>query len=147
MIIETKFLGEVEINEQDILTFEAGLPGFSEQTKYVLLPLDADLPLTVLQSTEEAELGFILALPFAFKKDYSFDLSDVDKNDLKIESEENVIVYSIVTLNESFANSTINLLAPIIINIKQKLGKQIILQDSSLYPLRYAVKQFAGSVK
>lgn len=147
MKIETKFLGEVEVSEQDIYTFDSGLLGFPEQTKYALFPLDADLPITVLQSIEDAELGFILAFPFAFKKDYAFDLSIEDKEHLQIDKEEDVLVYSIVTLNDSFDNSTINLLAPVVINVDKKIGKQIVLHDSALYPLRYAVKEFANGVK
>lgn len=147
MLIETKFLGEVEINEQDVLTFAAGLPGFPEPIKYVLLPLDADLPLALLQSTEKSEIGFVVAFPFAFKKDYVFDLGEEDKKELQIEKEEDVVVYSIVTLKESFNDSTLNLLAPVIINTEKKLGKQIVLHDSSLYPLCYAVGEVEGSVK
>lgn len=147
MNIETKFLGTVEINEQDILTFEAGLPGFPESQKFILLPLDADLPLVVLQSIEKEELGFVLAYPFAFKKDYAFDISEEEKNDLQIEQEEDVIAYTILTLKESFQESTMNLLAPIIINTKKKIGKQIVLQDSTRYPLRYPIGVVEGSAE
>lgn len=147
MNIETKFIGEVEINEQDILTFEEGILGFVEQTKYVLLPLDPDLPITLLQSTENPELGFIVAYPFAFKHDYAFDLTEQDKQDLKVTKEADALVYSIVTLKESFEESTLNLLAPIVVNINEKRGKQIVLQDGEQYPLRFAIKDFKENVK
>lgn len=147
MLINTKFLGEVEIKESEIISFNQGLPGFREYQQFILLSLDADLPLAVLQSTEEATIGFVVAFPFAFKQDYAFDLSDEDKEDLQIEKEEDVLTYSIVTLQENFVDSTINLLAPIIININKKLGKQIVLQDSEAYPLRFPVNQVVGSTK
>lgn len=147
MLINTKFLGEVEIKESEILSFNQGLPGFPEYKKFILLSLDADLPLALLQSTEEATIGFVVAFPFAFKKDYAFDLSNEDKEDLQIEKEEDVLTYSIVTLQETFLDSTINLLAPIIINSDKKLGKQIVLQDSKAYPLRFPINQAVGSVK
>ncbi|MEC1178889.1 flagellar assembly protein FliW [Metasolibacillus meyeri] len=145
MNIETKFLGEVEIKEQDILTFEKGLPGFPSVQKFVLLPLDADLPLVVLQSIEQQELGFVLAYPFAFKKDYAFNIEEEERIDLQIEQEEDVIAYAILTLKESFQESTMNLLAPIVINTKKKLGKQIVLQDSIRYPLRHPIGTMEGS--
>ena len=147
MLINTKYLGEVEIDASEILYFHQGLLGFQEYKEFVLLPLDADLPLALLQSTEEVSIGFIVALPFAFKQDYAFDLSDEDKYDLQIEKEEDVLTYSIVTLNETFADSTINLLAPVIINVNKKLGKQIVLQDSKAYPLRFPINQAVGSAK
>ena len=147
MNIETKFLGQVEIKEDEILTFEFGLPGFPELQKFVLLSLDADLPLAVLQSTDEAQVGFVVAYPFVFKKDYAFEISDEDKNDLQIDKEEDVVAYSIVTLKESFPESTLNLLAPVIINSTKKLGKQIVLQDNAAYPLRFPIGSLEGSAK
>lgn len=139
MLINTKFLGEVEIKETEIITFEQGLPGFPDYKKFILLALDADLPLALLQSTEEAAISFVVAYPFAFKDDYAFDLSEEDKSQLQIENETEVLVYSIITLKESFQESTLNLLAPIVINNRTKLGSQIVLQDNLQYPLRYPI--------
>ncbi len=147
MKIATKFLGEVEIIEQDILTFEHGLLGLEEERKFILLPIDADLPLAILQSVERPEIGFVVAYPFAFKKDYSFDISEEDFEQLHLEKEENVLTYSIVTMKDTFQDSTINLLAPLIINMEKKCGKQIVLQDSKSYPLRYPMQPLEGSAK
>jgi len=147
MLIQTKFLGEVEIQEADIYTFEQGLPGFPDNKKFTILPLDADLPIAFLQSTEEAEVGFVIGIPFAFKPDYAFDLSDEDKETLEIEKPEDVMTYAIMTLKESFAESTLNLLAPVLINVTKKQGKQIVLHDSELYPLRHPIGALEGSAK
>ncbi|XKO56007.1 flagellar assembly protein FliW [Lysinibacillus fusiformis] len=147
MKIATKFLGEMEISEQDILTFEHGLLGLEEEREFILLPIDADLPLAILQSVERPEIGFVVAYPFAFKKDYSFDISEEDLEQLHLEKEENVLTYSIVTMKDTFQDSTINLLAPLIINMEKKYGKQIVLQDSKSYPLRFPMQSLEGSAK
>lgn len=147
MHIHSKFLGTVEIEEKDIFTFPNGLLGLEEFKKYVLLPIDAKMPLALLQSTEEKEIGFVVAYPFAFKQDYTFHINDEDKKQLEIEKEEDVIAYSIVTLKETFQDSTLNLLAPVVINMKKKIGKQIILQDHGAYPLRYPIAIKEGSAK
>ncbi|MED4552315.1 flagellar assembly protein FliW [Lysinibacillus capsici] len=147
MKIATKFLGEVDIAEQDILTFEQGLLGLEEEKEFVLLPIDADLPLALLQSVLHMEIGFVVAYPFAFKKDYSFDISEEDREQLQIEKEEDVLPYSIVTMKETFQDSTINLLAPVILNMAKKRGKQIVLQDNKAFPLRYPMQPLEGSVK
>lgn len=141
MKIETKFLGEVDIVEEDIYTFENGLPGFEDLTKFVLIPLDADLPLAILQSTEQAQVGFITAYPFAFKADYAFDLSEEDKQALHIEIEDEVVPYAIVTVQEPFEDSTMNLLAPVVINVAKKYGKQVVLTDNKKYPLHFTLKE------
>ncbi|WP_107947420.1 flagellar assembly protein FliW [Lysinibacillus parviboronicapiens] len=147
MKIATKFLGEVEITEQDILTFEHGLLGLEDEKKFVLLPIDANLPLALLQSIEHVEIGFVVAYPFAFKKDYSFDISEEDREQLQIGREEDVLTYAIVTMKESFQDSTLNLLAPIILNVHNSCGKQIVLQDNKSYPLRFPMLTLEGSAK
>ncbi|MFY0520183.1 flagellar assembly protein FliW [Lysinibacillus sp. UGB7] len=147
MKIATKFLGEVEIVEQDILTFEHGLLGLEEEREFVLLPIDADLPLALLQSVQHVEIGFVVAYPFAFKQNYSFDISEEDREQLQIEKQENVLPYAIVTMKETFQDSTINLLAPVILNIEKKRGKQIVLQDNNAFPLRYPMQPLEGSAK
>lgn len=141
MKIETKFLGEVEIVEEDIYTFENGLPGFEDLTKFVLIPLDADLPLAILQSTEQAQVGFVMAYPFAFKADYAFDLSEEDKKALHIEIEDEVVPYAIVTVQEPFEDSTMNLLAPVVVNVAKKYGKQVVLTDNKKYSLHFTLKE------
>jgi len=147
MQIQTKFLGEVEIEEKEIITLTSGLLGLEEYTKYVLLPLEKDSPLAFFQSVEEPQIGFVVAYPFAFKKDYAFDIGEDDKEELQVEKAEDLIAYSIVTLKEPFESSTLNLLAPIVINSVKKRGKQIVLQDNEAFPLRFPIAELKGSVK
>ncbi|MFL1994946.1 flagellar assembly protein FliW [Lysinibacillus irui] len=147
MKIATKFLGEIEIVEKDILTFEHGLLGLEEHKKFILLPISEEHPLVLLQSVEQAEIGFVVAYPFAFKKDYTFELSEEDLEQLQIENEEDILTYAVVTIKETLQESTINLLAPLVINIDKKYGKQIVLQDSKAFPLRYPMQTLEGSAK
>ncbi|MGE7769390.1 flagellar assembly protein FliW [Viridibacillus arvi] len=147
MQIHTKFLGTVDITEEQIIIFEKGIPGFEEITKYVLIPIQQDSPFATLQSIEEQEVGFIVTIPFAFKQDYAFDLAEEDTESLQITTDKDILTYSIVTLKDPFETSTINLLAPIIINTAKKIGKQIVLQDGESYPLRFQLKAMEGSVK
>lgn len=85
MNIETKFLGSIVIDEKEIIQFPHGIPGFEEIKEFVILPLEKDSPFAVLQSIKEQEIGFVIAFPFAFKNDYTFDISEDDKEDLQIE--------------------------------------------------------------
>ena len=39
-------------------------------------------------------------------------------------------IYTIVTLSKEFKKSTSNLLAPVVINVKEKKGKQFVLNNS-----------------
>ncbi|MFB5085905.1 flagellar assembly protein FliW [Psychrobacillus sp. PGGUH221] len=140
MNIETKFLGQVTIEETEIIQFQNGLPGFEDNKEFVILPLEKDSPFAILQSIKQQEIGFVIALPFVFKKDYAFDLTEEDREELQIDSSEDLITYSIVTLKEPFSSSTLNLQAPLLINHKQKIAKQLVLQDANAYPLRFQIE-------
>lgn len=126
MKIQTKYFDEVDINETDIIQFQNGLPGFLDEKKFVLLNLE-DTVFQVLQSVETVDLAFIVVQPFQFKADYMFELDDQVAEQLKIESEEDLTILSIVTLKDSLKTSTVNLKAPLIINHKTKEGKQYII--------------------
>lgn len=140
MNIETKFLGEVTIEQKEIIQFPNGLPGFEDIKEFVVLPLEEESPFAILQSIKQQEIGFVIAFPFAFKQDYEFDVTEEDKEELKIEVPEDLITYTIVTLKEPFNSSTLNLQAPVLINHKQKIAKQLVLHDAEVYPLRFPIE-------
>jgi len=131
MKIKTSYFGEVKIDEKDIIYFEQGLPGFLEEKEFVLLSFDEPLAFQVLQSVSTETLAFIVVFPFDFKKDYKVDLNDHILEQLKIETEDDVLILSIVTLKDHLNISTANLQAPIIINRHSHLGKQYIMHESS----------------
>lgn len=147
MNIQTKFLGEVAIDEMKIINFPEGIPAFEEEKEFVLLPIAENSSFLTLQSIKNQAVGFIVAFPFDFKKDYSFDLAKDDKEKLMIESDEDVVVYSILSLKDSLETSTMNLLAPVILNIKKMVAKQIVLTENDKHPIHYPLKNKEGSVR
>ncbi|ELK47063.1 flagellar assembly protein FliW [Halobacillus sp. ACCC02827] len=127
MYIQTKYFSELEVTDSDLLVFAHGLPGFEDYHQFVLLPIDDTGTYFVLQSVEEADVALIVTNPYLFYKNYSFDF---DEKSMGIKGLEEVAVYSVVTLEDPFEKSTLNLQAPIVINVRTKEGKQIILNDS-----------------
>jgi flagellar assembly factor FliW len=128
MIITTKFHGTREYSAEDILTFKKGLPGFEQLKKYILFPVENNEFFSILQSIEDESIGLVVTSPFEIVKNYEFKLDDNLIEKLAIKEPEDVLVMSTVTLSSMPENITINLKAPIIINIKEKLGEQIILE-------------------
>ncbi|MBQ0140799.1 MAG: flagellar assembly protein FliW [Kurthia sp.] len=147
MKIQTKFLGEVTIDPTTIIEFPQGIPAFEDEKQFVLIPLAEKSPFIILQSVNTQSVGFMAAYPFDFKKDYAFDLEKVDEEKLEIDESDEVLVYSLLTLKDSLENSTMNLLAPIVINAQKKLGQQIVLSESAHHPLRYPLRSKEGSVR
>ncbi len=103
--------------------------GFEEYSKYELREIEENDNLYLLQSLDKEEIGFIVLDPFTIYKDYEFIINENDKNILKLKSFEETLVLNIVTVGKDVENTTVNLKAPIIINISTRIGKQIILQD------------------
>lgn len=138
MKIKTKYFGEMEINKEDVIRFPEGLPGFQEEKEFIIInSLDKDDPFQWMQSVKNSRLSFIVINPFLLVPDYDFKLSDSTVEKLKIQDEKDVAVYSIVVVPEDIKKMTINLAGPIVINAKERLGKQIVLDDD-----RYSTKYY-----
>lgn len=131
----SKIHGEIEYEEKDIITFKKGIPGFEEFKKYLLTDLKDCEPFKLLQSLDKDEVGIIVVSPYEFYKEYEFKLNEETINSLNIKSPEEVLVLTTVTLNSDVKKITTNLQGPIIINISNNLGEQIII-DSSKYKVK-----------
>jgi flagellar assembly factor FliW len=127
--IDTKYHGSVEIIESEVLTFQKGIPGFPSEKQFALLPLSEDDIFYVMQSIPTPGLAFVLSSPFNFFGEYDFDLEETVIAELDLESENDVLVYSILTIQDPFEKTTANLQAPIIINSKNRRAKQVILYN------------------
>lgn len=138
MNIETKYFGKMMIDEERIIRFEKGVPGFNDEKTFVLIDFPDNPVFQILQSTTTAVVAFVVASPYHFQKDFAFDLNEQTKDELGITRPEQVKVLSILTLRDPFVDSTINLQAPVVINAETLLGEQIILNDnfSSRTPLQ-----------
>ncbi|MEK3663697.1 flagellar assembly protein FliW [Paenibacillus sp. FSL F4-0236] len=127
LIIETLSWGKLEVTEEQIYYFSKGIPGFDEETELALIEM-AESPFWYLQSIKNEGLSFLLGDPFIFYPSYEFELPDNEAEELQIGS--NVVVRCIITLKEQVEQSTINLLAPIVLNPDGNVGKQIVLHRS-----------------
>ena len=136
MEIMTRDFGKIEIDENDIINFPQGIPGFVEEKDYVLLPLGEESPFLVLQAVNNANLAFITLEPGNFIQGYEFEISDNVVEKLKIEDNKEVMVLAIATVKDDLQDMTVNLAAPVVINVKERLGKQIILNNED-YPVKY----------
>lgn len=145
MIIQTKYLEEMEIADSNLIQFSSGLPGFVDETAFALLNLPGNPVFKVLQSTETPELAFIVTNPYHFYADYVIDLDDNIVENLQIENDEDVVVLAIVTLKDPFERSTMNVKAPIIINSQKQWGKQYILNVGD-YPSKAAIASSKSSL-
>jgi flagellar assembly factor FliW len=130
MKVKTSRLGEIGVNEKNIIVFPNGILGFSEYSKYIILPADEnqETPFYYLQSIEDENLSFIILRTFSFFQTYDFELDESTVVELDIKESVDVQVFSIVTAKGNLKEATTNLKAPIIINNKTNHAKQVVLE-------------------
>ncbi|APH13619.1 fliW family protein [Clostridium sporogenes] len=136
MNLNTKYHGCIEYEEKDVIYFEKGIPGFEELNKFIIFPVEDNDVFSVFHSIEKEDMGIIVTSPFSIEKDYEIQLEEEQIKNLKLQDEKDTLVLNTVTLSSDMNKITANLRAPIVINIKEKIGEQIII-NSDKYKVKH----------
>ena len=107
--------------------FKKGIPGFESIDKFKIKDLENNNKFKIVESIDST-VSFATANPFEFYNEYEIDLNDETIKELQIENPKDVMILTIITLGKSLDSSTINLKAPLVINVRNKFGKQFIIQ-------------------
>lgn len=121
------------ILQDKLLSFQGSVLGFDDYDGFRLTVVDDEGMYGFLQSEDNEHVGFLVVNPFTRYPDYSLELEDSIKDTLGLESHKDVAVLAIVTIHEPFEESTVNLLAPLVINVSSGEGKQIVLPPKTKY--------------
>jgi flagellar assembly factor FliW len=124
-------LGSIEIAESDAIAFPEPVAGFPDTTSYALIPhvrRDGTLNDAVcwLQGLEAPFHAFVMTDPWSVMPDYSPEISDSDAEQLHLRSFEDARVLAILTV-PSDGTTTVNLRAPVVFNVTERLAKQVVL--------------------
>lgn len=131
MLIHSTRLGELDVPEERIIDFLHGLPGFPDEKAFAFLPYKEESPFAFLQSVTEPNLTFIVVNPFAFFKDYEFAITDDIVQDLGLDAANLPQIVNIVRVPDKTEEMTTNLLAPLVINVRDRKALQIVLEKAS----------------
>lgn len=137
MNIETLRFGRVTINPDSILSFDEGLLGFEELKRYTIILSDATEPIQWLQSVDDPTISLPIVNPFLIKPDYELDVDDAELHSIGMPTVEDILVVNAIVLPEDLQKSTVNLSAPILINVRTKQGRQIVMEYSQANAIRY----------
>lgn len=111
--------------------FNVPLPGLTTISQYTLKELVHHEQQLFYELSSENEIGLLLVDPFKIKSSYEIKLPAEILEKLNISDTEEVVVFCVVTVHEPFEQSTVNLRAPIIVNLKESLGYQWIRNDDN----------------
>jgi flagellar assembly factor FliW len=135
--VETAF-GSFDVAADDIVSFPAGLPGFEECRRFVVLSSRELEPFKCLQSVDGPSASFLGVDPRRALPEYRCLLSDVDRARLGDPDETQLVWLAVVTVQAE--QTLVNLRAPVVVNPARMLGYQL-MPSNSLYPLRFELTQ------
>lgn len=130
MKIETSRFGEIEFDEELCFEMVSPILGYENEKKFILIEHRENSHFKWFQSIKTPELAFAVTFTGFFGIDYSFELPEDIQESLKIIEPDDVLTLNLVIIpHENPKASTINLLAPLVFNIKTRKGAQIILTN------------------
>jgi flagellar assembly factor FliW len=137
MRIRTKDFGELDINSEAIIKFPRGLFAFEGSKEFILIEkegykqkwlqaVDSERPRFIVFDPTDIVLGYLPELPVEALKE------------LKLASGECPDLYVVAVIPENIKDMTVNLKSPLLINKKERLAVQIVLEKGD-FPIRYRV--------
>ena len=152
MKVDTKLFGEIEIDEEKVITFEGGIVGFPDLKKFALMH-DEDNEeegrqgLSFMVSLDEPAFAMPVVNPLVVKDSYNPVVEDdylIPLGELK---EEDMLVLVTVTVPHDITKMTVNLMAPFIVNASTKKAVQVILDEDDKYPVKYPIYEILAHAK
>ena len=128
--------GQLNIDDDKVLTFPAGLLGFPESHRYVLLDHDTEAPFKWLQSLDEPAVAFVIIDPDLVLADYRIEVSGDAMAEVQGSEADELSTAVILTIpSDDPGRMTANLRGPLLMNQRTKRCKQLVLSDE--FPTRH----------
>jgi flagellar assembly factor FliW len=133
MDIQTTRFATLAIEPDDVLYFPAGLAGLEECRQWVLLADAGNDALGWLQCITRPEVALAVVTPRRFVPDYQVRVARTELAPLDIQQIQDAKVLVVVSKNEH--SITLNLKAPLVINLDRRLGRQVVVNND--YSVQY----------
>lgn len=134
--ILTAYFGELDFEDSAVFQFPYGLPGFEAEHSFLFVQQPQTEPLMFLQSLTTSALCFVLLPILVADPEYIINLDAEDLAALHLNASrqphigDEILCAAIVHAGEGDQAPTANLMAPLVVNLKEKLGAQVIQANS-----------------
>ena len=140
MKIQTSRFGILDVSDETLLIFPSGLVGFPTFRRFVVLDVAEDSDYQWLQSVDDPGLAVVIVDVHLLQPEFRVDVPDEGLAELDMIQSDPVLIMAVVTIPSGRPDqSTANLRAPLVVNLRTRKGKQMILHES--IPLRYSLLQ------
>ncbi len=133
MDVYTTRFGTLSVPPQDELLFDQGLVGLEDCRRWVVLTDSENPTLGWLQSVERGHVALGIVSPRRFVPDYQLRVDRDELRSLQLDTVRDAEVVVIASRHPS--GLTLNLRAPLVINVEKKLGCQVIAKDA--HPVQF----------
>ena len=131
MKVDTTRFGTLDIADEEVLEFPEGLIGFENCTRYAIVDRLEGKPVWWLQSLDRPAVAFILTDPIAVVPQYRPQISRGDLDELGLATLDEAELHVMLVVPQDPKEITANLLGPLVINPRKRLGKQVVLHNST----------------
>ncbi len=141
MTVKTRICGEIEVNEDKIVKMLGGLIGFETLKEFILINEDDDKDnkgVMWLQSIEDGDLALPTMDPTIVKSSYAPTISEDLLKGLGDFDKDEYLILVTLTVPKKVEDMSVNLKAPIIINIESMKGIQVIVDDEDC-PVKFPI--------
>ena len=138
MVIKTRIFGEVTVDDEKMINFPNGIVGFPELTDFALIH-DAEKGnqggIRWLQSVQEPNFAMPVVDPLVIRTDYN---PSVEDELLKVIGEgDDLLVLVTITVPTDLKKMSINLKAPLVVNVETRKAVQVILEED--FPVKFEI--------
>lgn len=130
-VVSQRF-GSFAVPQDRVFALDPGLIGFPDARRFVLLDSRPGSPFKWMLCVDLPELGFAVVDPAHFVTTYAAPL-DQAAGALGC-APEDVALFVLVTIPEQPSEIFLNLLAPIVVDLGRRRGRQLVLEDPALDP-------------
>ena len=128
--VVTRF-GTFTVDEDDIVTFAHGLPGFERCRRFVLVSAPSLDPFTCLHGIDAPEPSFLTLDPRRVVPGYDIPLGDGDRHRLGASGSGRAPLLWLAVVHIDDTSVRANLKAPIVINAERMVGLQVMTADTA----------------
>jgi flagellar assembly factor FliW len=133
--VPTKFFGEVDYNADSVFQFPDGLPGFEDEREFLFLNVPQSEPVMFLQSVSLRNLCFLLVPILTLAPDFRIILTPQESQVLELPANHTPLIgkdvlCAALICADGKQSLYANLMAPIVVNLWNRLGVQAIHPES-----------------
>ena len=126
------------VRPENVFSFPEGLLGFPRLNEFVFILNDKVKPFLFMHALDGSDLCFVCVESFMICPSYNVKLPDSFVESLAIKDPAEVLLLNLVTVKQKVEDISANMVSPLVINIKSRIGRQLIVENS-VFPIRYKI--------